>query len=389
MLDRKEKEFQPINNIENTIIEPAKSHKQTLGKTIIEIFTGVSSSAMAVGSKVTAGAVVYSGESTKDQETATTLFSIGSLIFNVLNFLQIPAGYLYKLYKNETVPFNQENNYKWAQATLMLALSIISAAVKSTALIISYFSAGINAAISVEEFFKYFYSIKEKEKEIDDIRMRIMEKKNNIKIDMLIINHAQDDIRSLYDPQHPNMRVIQPLIIELSKSYHLWYQHCDELQTLTHEKFHLKRDLHYQKSKTAFTFNMSNVLFTFAIIAGTVLLAVNPVTVTIGTYLIAMTAITSLLTLVAQKIIQVIQQRNEYRYEKSQRKMIEIKQDTTCELIKRMHSKPSAAHLSDLVQSSLKDSAAALAMHSAKPENESNSNDKNQDNEQVSRPSRN
>ena len=159
----------------------------------MEAFTGVSSGAIGVGGKIVAGSVIYAGgEISSGQIIANIVFSSWSLLINVIDFLLVPAGYLYKLVKKQKLPINLDNNSKWLMAGVTLLLSIISAAVQAAATVISFVSAGLGIVFSILTVIKAHYLIKLKADELVDINCKITQLADKIKMDMQTINHLQD-----------------------------------------------------------------------------------------------------------------------------------------------------------------------------------------------------
>lgn len=366
-----------INNLDVTIIELEPARDQSLAKDIIEIATGVSSNAAAAGGKITAGTIIYAGqEPTPDQQLANNIFWIGSLAVTIIDFLMIPLGYLYKLYKKEPVPFNFDNNFKWTLAGVTLFLSIISASVAASARAISFVSAGLAIVIGIASLCKYFYDYKKTGREFHIATQRVADLTEEIQQDMDEINHLQDQIRLMNINNPANQKDLHTCAIQLAKTYRALNLHREELKSSYFMMHQLERKFIRQKSPIELISNCIKFLLAGIVLAGTVLVA-NPVTAGIGMGLLASAALLSLVLIIAKKTIQIFQKRHERDQEKKRNRKIEIPLNTTSTIFQALRASPSTESVNP---------AAAPTTPSAAQENTSllaNINDNNQTNDDV------
>lgn len=327
-----------IKDLNVTIIELEPARDEKLAKDIIEIATGVSSNAAAAGGKITAGAIIYAGHETPDQKMANNVFWIGSLAFSIFDFLLIPLGYLYKLYKKEPVPFNFDNNTKWALAGVTLLLSIISASVAAAARPISFISAGLAIVVGILSLCKYFYDYRKTGFEFQAATERVGMLTMEIQQEMKEINDLQDQIRLMNSGQQSNLNI---RVIQLARKYRDLNLHCEELKSSYYQMHQLERKFIRQKSPVELVNNCIKFALAGIVLAGTVLVA-NPINAGIGMGLLASAALVSLLAIIAKKTIQIIQKRLERDSEKKRPRKIEITLTTTSAVFQSLNAAPSA-----------------------------------------------
>jgi hypothetical protein len=328
-----------IKNLESTEIELDPPIDHGLWKDIIEVVTGVSSNAITVGGKITAGTMIYTGgQATDDQQVANNIFWGMSLGASVLDFLLTPLGYLYKFYKKEPVPFNTENNLKWFLAGITLLLAIISAAAAVTSRIISFITAGFNIVVGIISICKYFYDYRKSAKAFQKAVQDVEKLTWQINKNMETINQYQDLIRKINfkDPQYESL--LNPLMINLAQTYQSYHEHCAQLKQTYQLKNHLERQYIRQKSPIEIVANSIKFLLAGIVLAGTVL-SLNPATLPIGIGLMASAAVASLLTIIVKKTVQIINKRIERENESKRNRRIEIPL-TTSILMKQFYSAP-------------------------------------------------
>jgi hypothetical protein len=325
MLGRTDNIIRMPDNLEITHIEFEVGHNNSLTKDIIETITGVSGGAITVGGKISAGTVVYSGEASKGRETANNIFFGASLAVNIIDFLMIPLGYLYKYYKGEKIPFNFDNNSKWIISGITLSLAVISAVFHPAAVVISFVSASFGLCVSFYSIAKYFYDYHASLRKLALAKDKIESLTRKIQKEMVAFNETQDQLRlTSSTPQHK---------LHLEKCYHSYHHHCNKLTNVAHEKFNIERACVRQKSPVELIFNISKCVVSAAVIIGTGLLT-NPVTLPIGMIMLATSAIVGLLALITKKAIQIVQKRLEARHAPGQHNIIDIHTNSTSSLIK-------------------------------------------------------
>lgn len=314
-----------IKNLDAAIIELEPARDQSLAKDIIEIATGVSSNAAAAGGKITAGTIIYAGhEPTPDQQLANNIFWVGSLVVTVIDFLMVPLGYLYKLYKKEPVPFNFDNNTKWALAGVTLLLAIISAAVAAAARAISFVSAGLAITVGIASVCKYFYDYKKTGRELEAAMLRVAKLTEEIQLDMEAINNLQNQIR-LMDINNPAKKTdLRICMIQLANTYRKLNLDCEELKASYFLMHQLERKFIRQKSPVELISTSIKFVLAGIVLAGTVVVG-NPVTAGIGMWMLASAALFSLVTIIAKKAVQIIEKRIEREHEKKRNRKIEIR----------------------------------------------------------------
>jgi hypothetical protein len=342
MLGRTDDTIQMLNNLEITHIELEVGRNNSLAKDIIETITGVSGGAITVGGKITAGTVVYSGEASKDLETANKIFFGASLTVNIIDFLMIPLGYLYKLYKREKIPFNFENNSKWIIAGITLTLAIISVAFHPAAVVVSFISASFGVCLSIYSIAKYFYDYHASLNKLASTKDKVESLTSKIQKEMAAINETQDQLRLMTTTQQDNNKDTKQLKLHLAKCYHSYHHHCNKLTNITREKFNIEHAFMRQKSRVELIFNITKCVISAAVIIGTGLLT-NPVTLPMGTIMLATSAIVGLLALITKKTIQIVQKRLEARKALGQRNLIEIRASSTSSLIKAFKTEEKTA----------------------------------------------
>lgn len=325
-----------LENLDVTHLEVPPAHNQNLAKDIIEVVTGVSSNAITVGGKITAGTIIYSGgHGTETQSLFSKIFGIGSLTASAIDFLLIPLGYLYKFYKGEKVPFNTENNIKWALTGLTFLLAIISTAAAVAGRVISFIGAGLAIIVGIFSVIKYFYDYKKTGSEFEAAVNKVAALTDQIKCEMQAINQIQNQIR-LLDLNHPEDKLIlKPLVVQLAACYQSYYRHCEELKETHYQKNHLERQFIRQKSPVELITNSVKFALAGLVLAGTIL-SLNPATLTIGSALLATAAVISLITIIAKKTIQIIDKRKERENEMKRCRHISISPGSTSMIFKKI-----------------------------------------------------
>lgn len=327
-----------IKNLETTHIQLDPPAENSLGKDAYEIITGVSSSAVTMGGKITTGIIIYTGHESLETSVASKILSVFSLFFTILDFLRVPIGYLIKLFKKEEVPFNRENNIKWALAGLSLLLSIISAAATATAQIISFITAGVAIIGSIAAVIKYFHDYKKTGEQFQASILKVESLTQKIRDDMQEINDLQNKIR-LMDSYAPT-KTINPLVIHLASTYQRYYRHCEKLKATYVLKNSLERRFIREKSPIELATNCVKLALAGVVLAGTVL-SLNPATMMIGMGLLASAAIIGLMVLVGKIAIQLFQKRKERKLENLRNRDIEISVDSTVKVMQQLNTNPS------------------------------------------------
>lgn len=335
MIGRNVKASPTLKNLDKTHLEIPPAHNQNLAKDIIEVVTGVSSNAITVGGKITAGAIIYTGHESETQSLFSKIFGIASLIASGIDFTLIPLGYLYKFYKGEEIPFNTENNIKWALAGLTLSLAIISTAVAIAGRIISFITAGLAIVVGIASVIKYFYDYKTTAKEFEEITLKIETLTNQIQCDMQAVNHIQNQIRLLDLNKHEDKLSINPLVVQLAVCYQHYSRHCEELTESHYHKNHLERKFIRQKSWVELITNSVKFVLAGLVLAGTIL-SLNPVTLPVASALLATAAVISLVTIIAKKTIQIIDKRKERENETKRCRHIVITPTSTKMIFKKI-----------------------------------------------------
>lgn len=335
MIGRNVKASPTLKNLDKTHLEIPPAHNQNLAKDIIEVVTGVSSNAITVGGKITAGTIIYTDHESETQSLFSKIFGIASLIASGIDFTLIPLGYLYKFYKGEEIPFNTENNIKWALSGLTFLLAIISTAIAVTGRVISFIGAGLAIIVGIASVIKYFYDYKKTGREFEEAIRKIETLTDQIKCEMQAINQIQNQIR-LLDLNHPEDKLtLNPLAIQLAVCYQSYNRHCEELKETHYQKNHFERQFIRQKSPVELIANSVKFVLAGLVLAGTIL-SLNPATITIASALLATAAVISLITIIAKKTIQIIDKRKERENETKRCRHIVITPTSTNMIFKKI-----------------------------------------------------
>lgn len=331
-----------MKNIRKTVISVDVSiPRHTLKQDILETITGISSSAITVGGKITAETVVYSNKTTPSQQTAGFVFSTLSLAASGIDFLMVPFGYLYKLYAKKPVPFNVENNIKWALATVALVLSIVSTAVVSTSHVISFVTVGITLVTGIVSFFKYFYDMNKIKKEVLCCEEVISSIEDAIRDDMRNINRLQNELQFLRLGRHFRLDEEQDMISQLTVAQNKYEADCRAINDEYLKKRRYQRTLANQNPAVEVFSNALKIVLSIAVLAGTILL-LNPVTLPIGMPIIAAAAVTALLVLLAHKARELYKKRAEQRLARIKDVQIPIEINDTVGIIRTFKKSPAA-----------------------------------------------
>ncbi len=330
------------NLIDAARIEVELRHKeQSLAKDIIETITGISGSALSAGGRITTETVVYSGESTPNptQQTFNQIFFVGSLTANILDFLLVPCGYLYyKLWRKEPVPFNTENNLKWAMAALTLTLAIISTAARVTSMPISFISSGFAIVFGGVNIIKYFYDLYQARQNLNLSINKIETLSQKIQSDLAIINELHNYPSAYLTPKSKE-KLLQ---LHQARLDH----HSQKLQAAYYKKHDAERVYQNQKSPIELVDGIVKVALAFVVLAGTIV-SLNPATIWIGMGLIAAVAVTNLIFVVAKKTYQLIQKRRAQKTAASQHLEIEITPSSTHTIITAFGAQPEISQVEE------------------------------------------
>lgn len=302
-------------------------HEHSLAKDIIETVTGISGSAFGAGGRITTETVVYSGQSTPNptQQTLNQVFFIGSLTANVLDFLLVPCGYLYyKFWRKEPVPFNTENNLKWALAGLSLTLAIISTAARVASMPISFISGGVAFVSGGINIIRYFYDLHTAHQKLNACIAGIETLTRKIQNDLATLNEIDDYPENVLS------------LNQKSSLKNLWQkkldQHSQKLQAMYFAKHHAERTYTQRKSPIELVDGIVKAAFAVVILIGTGL-STNPATIWIGMGLIAAVAVTNLIFVIVKKTIELIKKRRDLKNTVSERLEIEITPSSTHTII--------------------------------------------------------
>lgn len=315
--------------------DPDQKHS-TMSDTI-ETLTGMTDKAATAGSKLTAGSIVYSGNSTKFHVFAAQAFSIASFVINVVDFLLIPLGYIYKLVKKEPVPFNKANNIRWALASISLGLAITSMMFPPAALGIAITTAAITLTISTITFVQFFYHRHNIKRAREAVKQCLREVKALIIADQEEAYRIRKDIRISMNSDKPQITVIDELNEKLQAVNRRFADHTETFKELAREKKALDIAHHQHRSYAEIGSNVVKLLLSGMVIAGAILIA-NPVTAPIAIGLAAGAAVIGLGIMIVKKILQVRHKRKERELENQLGHTTTVKFDTTAKMMEKLYA---------------------------------------------------
>lgn len=303
----------------------------------IDAISGLTDKAMNAGTKVTTGSIVYTGNNTRFTAIAGQVFSIGSFVINVVDFLLIPTGYIYKAIKKEDVPFNTENNIRWGLATVSLALAIIGMALPPAALGIAITTTAITLLISTITMFKFFYDRYRIAKGRERLKQFIRDEKAEVISAQEDAYRIRKQIRIHLNSKHPQMNVIEKLCDKLVEINTRFEQHCETYQKLAVQKKGLDVAHHQHQSYLELGSNILTLLVS-GLAIGAAVLAVNPLTTPLAIGLAATAAVVGFGIVITRKYLEYRRKRKQRLIERELGYSTTVQFDTTAKMMEKMYA---------------------------------------------------
>lgn len=325
-----------ITPIQQTLRFDEPPKQVSLLNDTIETVTGISNGVMTAGDKITSGSIVFTKVASNMQHLSQGLFTYGSLAMNAIDFILIPAGYIYSYARKERVPFNVTHNTKWALAAIALALAIISIAVPASALVISFVTASISLLTACYALGKLFYDDSHINKQRAIISNKINRTTSKMMLDQKNARRLRKQIRRLANSTHPDQTELNRLRLELSHVNDTYVSHSEKLKGLYRQRKRLKLTQHRQASPIEKVDTIGRVILASMVIAGSVL-ALNPATALIGVSMVATAAIISFTAFVAKKVLQVYRKKRERKVEQLLENTIDVDSTSTKKLLNELN----------------------------------------------------
>lgn len=228
---------------------------------------------------------------------------ITGLILTAINFIFIPAYYLFCKIQGREVPFNFHNNLKWAYSTVSLTLGLISFFVPPVGLsILIAYSAAVGV-YSLLAFGKYIYDRIQLPKNIDENQAAIEILEERIQLDI----YKAERIRMAFDhesqKEYPDPDKLNHLSQLMESLKEQRQKHCDELKNARNTEVFLQSEVYKSKSIMRPAINITYLLLTASFITGVILLF-NPFTAPIGGIILTVGAILTIGNHILNKLHQ-------------------------------------------------------------------------------------
>lgn len=241
--------------------------------------------------------------------TAAGGLQAAGLVMQGINFLLIPAIYIYYAAKREPVPFNASNNTKWALSGVGLALGLVGVLVPPAGVAILFTMAAIGLIASVAGLTAHIHDrmqtknklsetkalIKGYQQKLDEARSQALALKARI------LQHITDpyhDPRSLSEDQS-----------QLKALHEVYGADQLAMKTAQIQQLQLVTKVHHSHSNLHAINSGFQVVLACAIIAGAVLM-VTPFTAPAGLTLLIVAGALGMASLILGKLHQIRLQRN-------------------------------------------------------------------------------